>query len=271
MPIHSSCEEINVSKIIATIQDIDMYLRTESDGSMSAAYDAYQIKTAFQPIHTVHGDIFGYEALARVYNEAGDELKTEPFFTSEYLDITDQVNLDRLARAIHVKNFARFFPTHFLFINMMPDMLLAHHRQASAEKRNEFGGLSSQVYVELLEHDCSCNHELQCVLHQMRAQGLKIAIDDYGVKASSERRARLLNPDMIKVDRSLLADYLAGETQPLNQVVALAHELGATLLLEGVENEAGREVATRLGVDYMQGFYLGRPQLLSEMLESRVY
>ncbi|WP_459782963.1 hypothetical protein, partial [Photobacterium sp. R1] len=62
-----------------------------------------------------------------------------------------------------MKNFASFYPDHFLFINMMPDVMLAHNRQASAEKFNHFGLISSQVYVELIEHDFSCNHELQSV------------------------------------------------------------------------------------------------------------
>ncbi|MDO6705946.1 EAL domain-containing protein [Photobacterium sp. 1_MG-2023] len=260
-----------MNRILATLKDVEEHLVTESDGSFSAKYDGYLIKSAFQPIQATEGGLFGYEALARVYNKAGDELNTEPFFTSTFLETTDQVNLDRLARVIHVKNFAQYFPDHVLFLNMVPDALLSHHKHVPAsllhERLKEHGLLASQVFFELLEHDCARNAELQQALKEMREQGMNIAMDDYGVKASSERRARLLHPDMIKVDRSLLAGYLAGNQQPLLSVVRLAKELRATLLLEGVENEAGCSAARALGADYIQGFHLGRPQLLSDMLE----
>lgn len=263
-----------MSKIIATLDEINRHLTTEADGSYSAVYDSYHLKTAFQPIHQMNGDLFGFEALVRVFNECGDELNTEPFFAPEYYDETDQVNMDRLARVIHVKNFAQFFTSYALFINMVPDALLIHSKNVPAallhQRLTALGLKSEQVFFELLEHDCTSNIELLDILQQMRAQGMKVALDDYGVKASSECRARFLRPDIIKVDRSLLADFLSGQESPLRKVMGLGRELGAKLLIEGVENAAGLKVARMLNADYIQGFYLGRPQLLSEILLSRV-
>ncbi|MEJ2766190.1 EAL domain-containing protein [Photobacterium sp. MCCC 1A19761] len=243
-------------------------LVTSTDGSVHAVYQCYTLKSAFQPIVAADGTLFGYEALLRIYDRNGIQLKTEPFFSTGLLALRDRLNLERLARTIHLRNYAHFLSQGALFLNMTPIAALDRTSQQCLQRSfmteaEALGVASKQIYFELLEHYTANDQLLLHSLKSMQQHGLRIAMDDYGVDGSCETRARCVNPDIIKVDRSLLAAYRAGKPQALQDVLTLAHELNARVLVEGVESECDFDAVRRLGVDYMQGFYIGHPQLAS--------
>lgn len=228
------------------------------------------MKSAFQPIVCSSGELFGYEALLRIYNSDGQLLKTGPFFSTDYMDTNDRINLDRLARVIHLRNFAHFVSKGSLFLNITPIAALdtagqqfGYHSLIARVK--ELGLSIGRIYFEILEHACANDKMLVDSLQDMQRHGFRLAIDDYGVDASSESRVRNVNPDIIKVDRSLLADFMAGKPEELQAVIRLAHEMNAKVLIEGIENYRDFVTVKDLGVDYMQGYYIGRPELVHNL------
>ncbi|MCW8328621.1 EAL domain-containing protein [Photobacterium sp. SDRW27] len=228
------------------------------------------MKSAFQPIVCSSGQRFGYEALLRVFDKRGTQIRTEPFLTSCIMSDSDRINLDRLARVIHLRNFARFLSVGSLFLNMAPIAALDAHSQVLTQhslipRVNELGLSIDQVYFEILEHHCSSDQMLINSLQNMQYHGIRIAIDDYGIDGSSETRARQVNPDIIKVDRSLLVEYIDGKPDSLHDAIKLARELNAKILVEGVEDERCYQAAKRLDVDYMQGYYIGHPELVHDL------
>ncbi|MGF1690864.1 EAL domain-containing protein [Photobacterium kagoshimensis] len=261
-----------MNKILRTVHDIEHYLRGTTSDGFSFVYQDKIIRSAFQPIVKQDKTIFGYEALMRVYDAEGLRFQTEPFFTSRQLPLFDKINIDRLARVIHLRNFAHFIRHGALFLNMSPDALVDNRDYKSGNnllfpRVKELGLNLHDIYFELLEHHCTDDKRLNSVLCSMRGKGVKLAMDDYGSQASSEERARSVRPDIIKMDKSLLQEYLSGCPERLNDALKIAKVVGAKVLLEGVEDQQAYDIAISLGVDFMQGYYFGRPLLLHEFVE----
>jgi len=102
---------------------------------------------------------------------------------------------------------------------------------------------------------------LRDALRPIRDQGLRLAIDDAGAGYASLKHVIELEPDIIKVDRSII-DGLASDRARRSVVsafVLLALEMGATVIAEGIETPADLEAVRDLGVDAAQGYLFARP------------
>jgi diguanylate cyclase (GGDEF)-like protein len=99
-------------------------------------------------------------------------------------------------------------------------------------------------------------------LEQLRALGVRVAIDDFGTGYSSLGYLRHLPVDILKIDKSFIDGVTLGphESALARAVVKLTKTLGLTAVAEGIEHEAQLVRLRRLGCQYGQGFYLGRPE-----------
>ncbi len=99
------------------------------------------------------------------------------------------------------------------------------------------------------------------VVAELRAVGLRVAVDDFGTGATSLTTLRCHTLDVLKIDPSLLASRLADprDLAVIRAVAGLGHELGLTVVAEGVEDEASRTLLASLGVDEVQGHLVSRP------------
>ncbi|WP_345770332.1 putative bifunctional diguanylate cyclase/phosphodiesterase [Blastococcus saxobsidens] len=106
------------------------------------------------------------------------------------------------------------------------------------------------------------------VLGELRRLGVRTSIDDYGTGYSSLAYLRHLPADELKLDRSLTHDVGRDDraTAIVRHTVALAHDLGLTLVAEGVEDEATAAVLTDLGCDVAQGWAIARPMPVEDFL-----
>ncbi len=99
------------------------------------------------------------------------------------------------------------------------------------------------------------------VLVEIRALGVKVAIDDFGIGYSALSYLLRLPADVVKLDRSFLE--MAGGTTPgsdfVGAVVSLAHVAGKVVIVEGIETQAQLDMAMSVGADMLQGFLLARP------------
>ncbi|MDE2402910.1 MAG: EAL domain-containing protein [Burkholderiales bacterium] len=99
------------------------------------------------------------------------------------------------------------------------------------------------------------------ILTQLRALGVAIAIDDFGVGYSSFSYLRELPVDRLKMDRSFLVNVpeSAGDSRLAAALIAMAHRLEVGIIAEGVETEEQHEFLRAHGCDESQGYHLGRP------------
>ena len=119
-----------------------------------------------------------------------------------------------------------------------------------------------RLTVEITEHAAVARYEdIAEALAPHRARGLRLAVDDTGAGYASFAHVLRLRPDVVKLDRSLLADidHDAARRAFVTAVVLMALELGAEVTAEGVETAAELDTLRSLGVDAVQGYLLARP------------
>jgi diguanylate cyclase (GGDEF)-like protein/PAS domain S-box-containing protein len=99
------------------------------------------------------------------------------------------------------------------------------------------------------------------VLRRMQALGVHLALDDFGTGFSSLSYLRMFPFDKVKIDQSFVTDIgqSAAATMIVNAIIALCHNLGLSVIVEGVETPQQLEVLRALGCDQVQGYLLGRP------------
>lgn len=118
------------------------------------------------------------------------------------------------------------------------------------------------VFVEITE-SVPLSHFALCksVLKEIRSRGLALAVDDLGAGFSNLKYISDLNPEVVKVDRELIAgvDQHKRQQRLLKSIVALCQEMGAKVVAEGIETVEELKVVMDAGADYGQGFLLARP------------
>lgn len=99
------------------------------------------------------------------------------------------------------------------------------------------------------------------ILTQLRAQGVSIAIDDFGVGYSSFAYLRELPVDRLKLDRSFLSSVpnSPGDSRLVAALIAMGHRLDVGIVAEGVETHEQAAFLVAHGCDEAQGYHLGRP------------
>jgi EAL domain-containing protein (putative c-di-GMP-specific phosphodiesterase class I) len=97
-------------------------------------------------------------------------------------------------------------------------------------------------------------------LTRIRELGVSVAIDDFGTGYSSLSYLQRLPVDLLKIDRSFFTNIDAGSTAAVIQAITmLAHSLGLRVVAEGIETEKQLEAVRKVGIDYAQGYLIGRP------------
>jgi EAL domain-containing protein (putative c-di-GMP-specific phosphodiesterase class I) len=96
--------------------------------------------------------------------------------------------------------------------------------------------------------------------------GIKLSIDDFGTGYSSLSYLQRLPVDEIKIDKSFVTrlanrdEHAVGDDQVIvRSTIELAHNLGLTVVAEGVEDDVALEIVSNYGCDRAQGYFLGRP------------
>jgi EAL domain-containing protein (putative c-di-GMP-specific phosphodiesterase class I) len=119
-----------------------------------------------------------------------------------------------------------------------------------------------RVVLELSEHDQVEDYSaLLATLTPLRAEGMRLAIDDVGAGFSSLRHIVLTAPDVLKLDRSIVDGVAADPVLRtlVKSMVDFGHGCNARIVAEGVETEQDATALLDLGVDCGQGWFFGRP------------
>jgi diguanylate cyclase (GGDEF)-like protein len=119
-----------------------------------------------------------------------------------------------------------------------------------------------QLGIEVTEYSIMSDPNTAIeALHRLRRLGVKVSVDDYGTGYSSMTYLRLLPLDELKIDRSFVQDMSTdrGNRALVASTVELGHNLGLTVVAEGIEDAPTLAALREIGCDLAQGFHLARP------------
>jgi EAL domain-containing protein (putative c-di-GMP-specific phosphodiesterase class I) len=212
---------------------------------------------AAQPIVSWSGKrTFAYETLLRT---------DEPTLRSplDFFDAAERLGkAAELGRTIrgHVATLMREAPKNaHIFVNLHPADLEDDELYADAGALTPFAG---QVVLEITERAALDRiHELGSRVTRLRTLGYRIAIDDLGAGYAGLTSFAQLEPEVVKVDMSLVRgiDASAVKQKLVRSIIALCTELGIQLVAEGIETPAERDMLVNLGGDHFQGYLFARP------------
>ncbi len=153
----------------------------------------------------------------------------------------------------------------YIAVNFSPATLLdARCRELIADLPAE------RLVVELSEHDPVEDYAaLAAALAPLRASGVRLAIDDVGAGFSSLRHIVITEPDVIKLDRSIVTGAATDAVLDtlVRSLTEFGHACGASVVAEGVETAADAAALRANGVDFGQGWHFGRPGPSSALLD----
>jgi PAS domain S-box-containing protein len=222
------------------------------------------VRIAFQPIMSLRdGRLVGVEALSR-FSVPGERRSPEDWFTDAAgVGLGTDLELHALMLALDA---ARALPNHlYVSVNLSPETLMSPG-VSGALARSPIP--PARIVVEITEHSSVEDYdELARALRPLREAGTRIAVDDAGAGYATFRHILALSPEVIKLDRTLIAgiDRDPARRALAAAVVSFAGETGASVTAEGLETGAEFRTVLRLGVDSGQGYLLGRPTALPEL------
>ena len=215
------------------------------------------LMTAFQPIVDVRTwTIVGVEALTRFVEEPG---AAPDLWFAEAAAVGLGPTLELCATRTALTAAATLPPELYVSLNVSPLTCLDTSLQRILL---ESGIDPRRLILEVTEHSQVADyHPLTTVLAELRHSGIRIAVDDAGAGFSSGQHILKIKPDVIKLDRTIVAsiDTEPGQRALAAGLLAFATYIGAQVVAEGVETPGESTCVRELGIQCIQGFLFGRP------------
>jgi EAL domain-containing protein (putative c-di-GMP-specific phosphodiesterase class I) len=234
-------------------------------GELNQALEQGRLRLALQPVvHASTHQVNHYEGLLRLIGDDGAILPAGQLIaTAEALDIAPRIDLAVLDLAAAT-------------LDAEPDLRLAINISAATardmaqstrwlDRFKAFGADLSRVTVELTETVAPDDiaGALSGFSASVRALGARFSIDDFGSGYTSYRNILALTPDEIKIDGCFVQDLGTDprHTSFIRTLVTLAQDLGISTVGEWVETAEQGSALAALGVDFLQGYHFGAPQV----------
>ena len=210
----------------------------------------------------VNDTVIGYEALARFPPRARIRTPDQLFGAAAALNMQSSVDLACVRAALQA---ASNIGEADLFVNVLIGTLVDQSGVAALDKAVYEARVDpAAVVLEFSEREPVPDLALlQRIAAELRARGFRIAVDDAGAGHASMRVIAELRPEFIKVDRSLITGIDADRARRALVVALLSFSghIGARVIAEGIETQREQETLQSLGVQFGQGWLLGRPVL----------
>jgi len=226
------------------------------------AIENHSVVPVFQPIQPNGDDLPAVEVLSRI------QLPDDTLMTAgEFIEIAESMGKVHLMDYIVMeKAFERVRDTGYqglLFINLSPrSILVRDFLQTLHELTDRYQLDRSRIVFEITERDTVKNMGLlENFVRNLKDAGYLLAIDDFGSGFSSFHYLKYLPIDFVKIEGDFIAN-MANDPRDLAFVVSitdLAKKLKLKTVAEFVENEDVLNMVREVGIDYAQGFHVGRP------------
>jgi len=237
--------------------------RAARRAAVRRALDHGEFVPFYQPIVALAtGEITGMEVLARWNHPEHELLPPDRFIhLMEAEKLCGELSRRLLAQVIE---HASAWPPHWSFAfnvsaGQLPALLDFVQRSAPlAALMLDPRRIELEITETMLIEDMDLARHLVNAVHR---SGARVVLDDFGTGYANLQHLRALPFDRIKIDRGFVTDLTTSpRTQACVQaMLGLAHSLGATIIAEGVENEATARKLHDMGCDFAQGFHFAPP------------
>jgi len=221
----------------------------------------------FQPILSADTkEVYAYEVLGRYVDDDGTVKSLGPFFNDPDTSHEEALKVDRIVRRYAMKKYAEEKRSEYLFVNIRLAWLLQYaanpEEMLTLQLAKEFGITPDKLVIEITEEEFFASEEyIRSIIHYKKI-GCRVALDDYGKRASNIDRLAKIQPDIIKIN----IDYIHNSEQSyhyreyLRSLAAFADSVGIEVLYEGVETERQLDICISSKGRYYQGFLIAVPQ-----------
>lgn len=157
-----------------------------------------------------------------------------------------------------------------IFINSISNCILNDENFGMLEEK--YRPLLKNIVMEVLEGEQTNMEYATRKREVIEKWGAMIALDDFGTGYNSEYALITMNPNLIKIDRSIISgcDGDARKRMIIQNLVGLAKEKNVLVLAEGVENSGEMKTVIACGVDLLQGFYFAKPAFVPAPVDEAV-
>lgn len=247
----------------------DTYLRIEMKNYLHTAIQQKQFSMFYQPQYNKQGELTSFEALVRWYHA-----------NKGYIPPCDFIPLAERAGLIIPLGYLLFElvlkELHSLQLAVKKDIKVAFNLSLKQffdinlsshliHLCNLYDVDPRYIKLEITESVAAANiNDVIQIIANLQSLGMEIELDDYGTGFSSLKYLKDFQISCIKIDQSFVNGLFLHPSNKaiINCTIQMAHELGFTVLAEGIETIEQYEYLKNKGCDLFQGYYFGKPQPL---------
>lgn len=245
------------------------------EGQLRSAIANQSLDLRFQPILDIaQNKIAGYEALVRwEHPEHGfispDEFVSLAEETSLIVEVGEYV-IDQACMAIKLLADKAQQTDLFMAINVSARQLSHPGLIDRVIKRVENANLpDGSLKLEITEGLALDSKDTQRIIQVCHQNGIKVALDDFGTGYSNLTLLHKLKFDTIKIDQAFARGIVEDTNSMIlvKTIATMCEKLGTNALVEGIETELMLEIVAKIGIKYGQGYFIGMPKTIDELLE----
>ena len=247
--------------------------RSAVEKAVTHGLDKGSFEVYYQPTYNIDKTLHGAEALLRM-----NDKDMGIIYPDEFIPIAEQLGIIDVIDEFVLKEVCKFIFTGIPQKNGMDCInvnlsVLECMKEGFAEYVSgvvEAEGIRKKmINFEITESVAAKDYDhLADVIEQLKREGFKFSIDDYGTGYSNMSSLFSLGADIIKIDKSILWNAEKSELGMtlLKTSIDMVHKMQKKALMEGVETEQQIEILKKLGCEYLQGYYFSKPLPKNEFI-----
>jgi EAL domain-containing protein (putative c-di-GMP-specific phosphodiesterase class I) len=257
------------NRYIVINQNVENELRYKNMDYISQRLDKEDLLCLYQPIYDIETDRFvKFEALVRLIDKEKNRLISPNYFVDT---IRSTYRYIKMSRLVFKEVFTVLNQYEDVHVSLNLDLFDLYNEELMDFINLELYNnrkVANRLTFEILEkHEIRDFAHVSLIFQKLKTYGSKIAIDDFGSGHSNYIYLIKLDIDILKLDGSLINALKEDPERAkvvLSSICALAKEQGYEVIAEFISDKELYEEVKKLGIRYVQGYYLGKPKPIEE-------
>ena len=242
------------------------------ESQLMGAIENDELSVVFQPLYEFAADrVVGFEALTRwAHPERGNISPAEFIALAEETSLILPVGQYALRKSCEaLKHLGDDYPDCFIAVNISARQSAVPDFAELIEKQARMTGIDPKRLELEITESLTLDYEIvRALIDRCHALGIRISLDDFGTGLSNLGHLHELEFDTVKLDQAFTRQMMTSPRcfELVRGIVNMIHAIGAKVIAEGVETREQAEKLRGLGVEYLQGWYIGRPAPAEDMI-----